>query len=167
MNSAAKDSFLLAGFALAHAAWSVSDLPDSELLVPLAVVERGGQRELLRFEADTQEEAIKKGKRAVIEEIDADAWAFAREGALRLQATQLPQDVLVVDFWVEGMKNPSTIIQPFVRYTEGGRFRVVGEMIVTSGGQMLDSSLMQQAVNAINEGIQEHPKVVELWHTWL
>ena len=45
---------LLAGFVLAHAAWSVSDLPKGELLVPLAVVEKNGQRQLLRFEAQTQ-----------------------------------------------------------------------------------------------------------------
>ena len=45
---------LLAGFVLAHAAWSVSDLPKGQLLVPLAVVETGGQRQLLRFEAQTQ-----------------------------------------------------------------------------------------------------------------
>jgi len=34
---------LLAGFVLAHAAWSVSDLPKGELLVPLAVVETGAR----------------------------------------------------------------------------------------------------------------------------
>jgi len=30
---------LLAGFVLAHAVWSVADLPSGELLVPLAVIE--------------------------------------------------------------------------------------------------------------------------------
>lgn len=53
---------LLAGFVLAHAAWSVSDLPRGERLVPLAVVETAGQRQLLRFEAPTQEQAISDGK---------------------------------------------------------------------------------------------------------
>jgi len=51
---------LLAGSVLAHAAWSISDAPD--LLVPLAIVERNGQREVMRFEADTQPEAIAHGK---------------------------------------------------------------------------------------------------------
>lgn len=32
---------LLAGFVLAHAAWSVSDLPEGQLLVPLAMIEEG------------------------------------------------------------------------------------------------------------------------------
>jgi len=53
---------LLAGFVLAHAAWSVSDLPKGELLVPLAVVETGGKRQLLRFEAQTQEQSIAEAK---------------------------------------------------------------------------------------------------------
>ena len=53
---------LLAGFVLAHAAWSVSDLPKGELLVPLAIVEKNGQRQLLRFEAPTQAQAIAEGK---------------------------------------------------------------------------------------------------------
>jgi len=35
----------LAGFVLAHAAWSISDVPRGELLVPLAIVERQGQRQ--------------------------------------------------------------------------------------------------------------------------
>ena len=34
----------LAGFVLAHAVWSVSDLPQGELLVPLALIEKAGQR---------------------------------------------------------------------------------------------------------------------------
>ena len=36
--------FLLVGFVLAHAAWSVSDLPRGQLLVPLAIVEKHGER---------------------------------------------------------------------------------------------------------------------------
>jgi len=74
-------ALLLAGFALAHTAWSISDAPD--LLVPLAIVERSGQRELMRFEAGTQQEAITRGKahmHALTGEYDD--WAFAREGLL-------------------------------------------------------------------------------------
>src|SRR4051812_395451 len=71
----------LAGFALAHAAWSISDTEDGELLCPLAVVEsKDGARRLMRFEADTQEEAIVAGKAAMRDATgDAAAWAFARE----------------------------------------------------------------------------------------
>ena len=157
----------LGGFTVAHATWSVSDLPDSELLCPLAIVERQGQRELLRFEAETQEEAISEGKRVMAEEKDADAWAFAREGAWRMQEGGEAQDVLVVDFCAEGMLNPLTVVQPFERFTKSGRFRVVGEMMIASSGQVLDSASSHKLIEGIKAGIQEHSKVAELWHTWL
>jgi hypothetical protein len=67
---------LLAGFAIAHAAWSVSDLPQGELLVPLAFVEKNGQRQLLRFEAKTQDQAIAEAKAALTQrQPELDAWA--------------------------------------------------------------------------------------------
>ena len=157
----------LGGFTLAHATWNVSDLPDSELLCPLAIVERRGQRELLRFEAESQAEAISEGKRVMAEEKGAEAWAFAREGASRMQEGGEAQDVLVVDFWAEGLMNPLTVIQPFERYTKSGRFRVVGEMMIASNGQVLDSSSSHKVIEGIKAGIQEHSKVAELWHTWL
>ncbi len=51
------DAVFLAGFTMAHAVRSVSDTPDDELLVPLAIVTRNGERQLMRFEADSQVEA--------------------------------------------------------------------------------------------------------------
>jgi hypothetical protein len=157
----------LGGFTLAHATWSVSDLPDSELLCPLAIVERQGKRELLRFEAETQAEAISEGKREMAEEKGAEAWAFAREGAWSMQEGGEAQDVLVVDFWAKGLLNPLTVIQPFERYTKSGRFCVVGEMIIASNGEMLDSASSRKVIEGIKAGIQEHSKVAELWPTWL
>ena len=166
MEDIPHDALALGGFTLAHATWNVSDLPDSELLCPLAIVERQGERELLRFEAETQEEAISEGKRAMVEENDAEAWAFAREGALR-QENGEAQDVLVIDFWAEGLPNPLTVIQPFERYTKSGRFRVVGEMTIASKGQVLDSASSHKIIEGIKAGIQEHSMVAELWPTWL
>ncbi|SRR5260370_12325334 len=94
-----ESALLLAGFALAHAAWSISDAPD--LLVPLAIVERSGQRELMRFEAGTQQEAITRGKahmHALTGEYDD--WAFAREGLQNEHGRKT--DVISVDIGVKG-----------------------------------------------------------------
>src|SRR4051812_12591641 len=100
-------ALLLAGFVLAHAGWNVSDLEEGDLLCPLAVVEEHGQRTLDRFEAKTQEEAIAKGKAAMVEHSKtADAWAFAREGLLTEETGKT--DILVVDFWAKGMAKPVT-----------------------------------------------------------
>jgi hypothetical protein len=81
MASFSAETLHLAGFALAHAAWNVSDLTPDDLLAPLAFIEESGERRLVRFEADTQEEASRSGKAAMEEASQsADAWAFAREG---------------------------------------------------------------------------------------
>lgn len=45
----------LAGFALAHAAWSVED---GETLCTMAMVERDGKRELVRYEAPTIPDSV-------------------------------------------------------------------------------------------------------------
>ena len=74
----------LAGLALAHAAWSVSDLERGQALAPLAFVRRGTDLQLLRFEAETQELAIQGGRAALAQQQSTlDAWAFAREASLR------------------------------------------------------------------------------------
>ena len=62
MTSLPQSALSLAGFTLAHAAWSLSDTHDGELLCPLAVLEQqDGTRRFMRFEADTQEHAIIAG----------------------------------------------------------------------------------------------------------
>jgi hypothetical protein len=167
MTAVPDNALAVAGFTLAHATWSISDLPDDELLVPMAIVERGEERELMRFEAETQADAISEGKRVMVEGNDAKAWAFAREGALRLQEGGDQQDALVVDFWAEGMEHPLTLVQCFERFTKDRGFRLVGDMIISSGGKVLDLTSAEKVIAGINEGIQEHPTVAELWPTWL
>jgi len=94
-----ESSLLLAGFVLAHAAWSISDTQD--LLCPIAVVEERGSRKLLRFEAATQVEAIANGK-AKMAAINGkvDRWAFAREGLIHEGETEV--DVISVGIGTRG-----------------------------------------------------------------
>jgi len=116
---------LLAGFVLAHAVWSVSDLPKSELLVPLAIVVEHGQRQLLRFEAPTQEQTIAEGKTTLANrQAELDAWAFGREGLMPEGTGKV--DVLTVDAWVKGMARPITFVQRFRPYSSGA-FRITGD----------------------------------------
>jgi hypothetical protein len=69
---------ILAGFVLAHAAWSISDLPNGDGFVPLAVVVVNGERQLQRFAASTPDEAVAKGRAAMKAAMSsAEAWAFA------------------------------------------------------------------------------------------
>ena len=159
----------LAGFALAHAAWSLSDAHDGELLCPLAVVEqRGGERRLLRFEADSQEQAIIAGKIAMREATaDAAAWAFAREGAWRRMGSEQGGDVLAIDFWATGMPSTATLTQPFNRARNGGRFRVGGVPTLVVGDTLMAADVAAPSVTAIMAGVRAHAVVAELWPTWL
>ena len=160
----------LAGFALAHAAWSLADADDGELLCPLAVVEQHDRsRRLTRFEADTQEAAIIAGKTAMREASTAvAAWAFAREGAWRKMGSDQSGDVLAIDFWASGMTTTATLMQPFYRAANGSRFRIgaaVPTLVV--GDQLLAAAVANPSIEAIMLGVHAHAMVATLWPSWL
>jgi hypothetical protein len=155
---------LLAGFALAHAAWSVSDLPAGERLVPLAVVAKDGRRQLLRFEARTQEEAIAQAKAALAQrQPELDAWAFVREGVMAGGAGKV--DALSVDAWAKRMGQPITFVQEFIPYSSGA-FRVRGDALAVVDGRALAGAEAARLVEKLYEGVRQHPKAGQLWPGW-
>jgi hypothetical protein len=158
----------LAGFALAHAAWSISEAEPDEMLCPLGVVqERDGERRILRFEADTQEQAIIAGKDAMHRASgEVAAWAFAREGAWRKMGAEKTGDVLAIDFWSIGMTDVATLVQPFSRAQRGGRFRIGGVPTLLLGDTLLARDVAQPVVQAIVAGVHAHSAVAELWPSW-
>jgi hypothetical protein len=168
MTQLAQPGLTLAGFALAHAAWSISDTDDGELLRPLAVVEgTDGLRRLMRFEADTQEAAIIAGKKAMIAASNESvAWAFAREAVWRRMEGEQPGDVLAIDFWATGMPNAATIMQHFNRATNGSRFRIGGVPSLVVNGTQLTFDVAKASFDTIMVGVHAHTAVAELWPTW-
>ena len=159
---------LLGGLVLAHAVWSVSDTSPAELLAPLAIVERNGQRTLQRFEAQTQVGAIENGKRAMAEAMrTSDAWAFAREGALRVPATNpITTDVIVIDFWAKGMATSATAYQRFERGTPKRPFRLIGDPEIAIDGKMLDEDAAKPIVETLLRGVASHSQVAPRWKDW-
>jgi hypothetical protein len=153
----------LAGFALAHAAWSVSDLSEGELLCPLALVEDGKERRLLRFEAESQEQAIGNAL-ATLEEAktEATAWAFVREGTVSTEEGK--SDVLVVTVWAQGMKEPLYLSQRFVPVGKGGTFHIIGPLEIINAEGSKEG--VRVITDIVREGIFEHPKVASLWPLW-
>ena len=159
------EALVLAGFVLAHAAWSISDVEPGELLVPLAIVERGGQRQLTRFESETQEAAIARGKRAMADATKtADAWAFAREGLMPSGSGKV--DVLVVEFWAHGMSQPAILLQQFRPLQADQASRLIGEPEVSISGRILDSAAAKPLLEHVHHGVQSHGKVAPLWAGW-
>lgn len=158
----------LAGFVLAHAAWSLSDCEEDDLLCPLAIVEQqDGARRLMRFEADTQEAAIIAGKAAMRDaSASSAAWAFAREGAWRAMGREEAPDVLAIDLWAGGMAGTATFIQPFERASRGARFRIAGAPMFVLGDRVLERDTAATIVEAIVAAVSTHTMVADLWPTW-
>lgn len=158
----------LAGFALAHAAWSLSDTDNGEPLCPLAVIEaHDGMRRLVRFEGDTQEQAIIAGKSAMRDAgRDAAAWAFAREGAWRKMKGDHAGDVLAIDFWATDMRVTATLTQSFNRGANGARFRIGGVPTLFVGDKLLSADVASPHIDTIMAGVRAHTAVAELWPSW-
>lgn len=155
---------LLAGFVLAHAAWSVSDLPEGDFLVPLAIVETGAERKLVRFEAETQEQAIAEGKAFVAkQQATVSAWALAREGQMNTSTGKV--DVLVVDAWAKGMGEPITYIQPFQPFAVGS-FKLLGPAVPVVSGSMLSPEESEPYLTILYRGVSTHGKAAGLWASW-
>jgi hypothetical protein len=155
----------VAGFALAHATWSVSDLEEGELLCPLAFVQRSDRLDLARFEAPSQEQAISNGKEAM-RRLDSSvaAWAFAREGLYRENSDGV--DVISVDFWAPGMGSPATLLQRFVPNAGTGKFRLIGEPTLVVDGVAQRPEEASASLELVLSGVQQHPKVASLWNSW-
>jgi hypothetical protein len=158
-----ESALLLAGFVLAHAAWSISDAPD--LLAPLAMVEQNGQREIMRFGADTQEEAIAHGKAKMATlSGDVDEWAFAREGLFNEKQGKV--DVIGVDTGVKGSTQRITLIQRFERYAKRNHFRLLGEPEIVIDGNLQGSTKVKDLLGTVRRGVSQHSKVAPLWDGW-
>ena len=154
----------LAGFVLAHAAWSVSDLLEGELLVPLAMTEKAGQRELHRFEAETQEQGIANGKTAMGKLSGrVDAWAFANEG--KINEGRAYVDVISVEAWAKGMTASISFGQKF-RPFASGKFGLLGDPWLVIDGKVQNPSTSSELLTKLNRAIQSHPKAAEHWSEW-
>lgn len=158
----------LAGFVLAHAAWSLSESDADEPLCPLAVVEdEDGDRRVTRFEAETQEQAIVAGKSAMRDVKDqVAAWAFAREGSLRWLESKQSGDVLLVDFWARGMLNTATLMQFFYRPTYVATLRIGSAPTLVVGDAVLSPDVAAASIAGIMDGVHAHTIVAGLWPSW-
>jgi hypothetical protein len=120
----------------------------------------------VRFEAETQEAAISKGKAVTAEaSATADAWAFAREGLMNNEDGS-KADVFLVDFWARGMNEPATIIQPFEPYAKRHHLRIVGTAMLVVDGKIQDSTKAAPLVAQVDAGIRQHSKAAPLWAKW-
>jgi hypothetical protein len=160
------DALRFGGFVLAHAAWIASDLPSGELICPIAVVEKGDSREVIPFEATSQEDAIRLGKHKVAELTGTvDRWAFAREGLWSLLGSASPElDVLSVTVWSNGLDEPITLQQCFSP-TAKGTFRLLDPIKIIVHGVPCSEDINSRLMPVVLQGINQHSKG-ENWVRW-
>lgn len=159
-----ESALLLGGFTLAHAAWSISDGPC--LLCPLAIIQRSGERKLIRFEAASQQEAIERGK-STLANLKDDAvtcWAFAREGLYR--ELDVKTDVLTIELWSCESSRRLSLLERFEPYAKRQRFRLLGHLEILLEGQIQEQATVLNILRVVRRGVSEHSKVAPLWHTW-
>jgi hypothetical protein len=155
---------VLAGFIFAHAAWSVSDLPKGTLLIPFAVVEKSGQRQLIRFEADSQEEAVARGKAMLDKhERDIDAWGFARENQI-LEGNAYV-DVLTIEAKQIGEGTSIVFVQRFQPFASG-KFKLLGQPTVIVRSQAVSPAEAKPLLAMLKKGIESHNRAYEHWPEW-
>jgi hypothetical protein len=164
-SSLTSDPILLLGFTLAHAAWSIAEAEVEELLCLLAFIEHNGNLEMLRFESETQENAISKGKDHIsIHKDDALVSSFAREGLFSDQSEKI--DVFLVESWSNTETDSYGIIQKFVPNQGKGKFQLIGEPIMLINGVIQTEEIANKFKEKLEQGIQSHFKVAPLWNTW-
>nr|GEU28411.1 hypothetical protein [Tanacetum cinerariifolium] len=105
----------LAGFVLAHCAAITDANRAGELICPFAVLGGDDGRQVVDFEAETQEEAVSQGWASLGEAKSSKvSWAFGREGLYR-ERDGNALDVLTVSVWMPGMTEHYSVLQRFGR----------------------------------------------------
>ena len=158
----------MAGEAVAHAAWSISDVAEGELLCVLAMVDRAAPpRELYRFEADTQETAISdaKAEMAIVRgQTDVRSYGMVREGVLVVGPSR--NDALTFDAWATGLSGPISGWHRFTPAWSPTGFTVLGDPGFAIDGKAVAGDELARLCTAFREGVSRHLKAGALWLTW-
>jgi hypothetical protein len=160
------DAVRFGGMVLAHAAWIASELEDGAFVCPFAIIQTGGEREVVAFESESQAESIERGKASFLDYREVvDYWSFAREGLLsHVGSDEAKVDVLTVSAWKQGIDEPVFLRQRFVPKMSGG-FKLVGPLEIAVHG-MIPPEPTHSALREIALlGVKQHPSG-ELWASW-
>ncbi len=151
----------LGGFLLAHASWIIDDLGPADNYVPQALCLKEGELELNSFEADTQEEAVARGKAFMeVKAAEYDACAFARDGLLRHDGRAI--DALIIDLADETGAHVLTMIQP---YRRDEQMHLLGdEVFLFPPDRAKDEDGSAALRPLVRAGAQDHSGARETWN---
>jgi hypothetical protein len=161
-----EDALRFGGFVLTHTVWIASDLKAGELVCPIGVIEIGDSREVIPFEATSQEEAIRLGKQKMNELTGSvDRWAFAREGLWSILGSDSPKlDVLTVSAWSSGLDEPIILQQCFSPSSKGA-FSLLKPAMILVHGVACSKQIQSKLWPIVFQGISQHPQGGN-WSRW-
>ncbi len=153
----------LAGFLMAHAFWTVSDMPAGSHYQPQSLCMRSdGNRALNTFEGATTLEQDAAAKAFITD--GASRWpdcAVARQ--VRVGSPKGDVDALVIDV-VQYGGSVMTVVQPF--RPGPADFRLLGDELLIDNNGPLPPLPAAQAAAAMREGANDHPGLGDKWSQW-
>lgn len=163
MSTVPKRAVEFAGYVLLHCANLADGNRKGELVCPFAIVEGEGDRQVVEFEADTQEEAVARGLASLEEyRYSAERWGFAREGVYHTNGRN--HDVLVATVWIEDMTEPASVIQKFGRDDAGALYLIGTPDLVMQQGDTA-RHVLDWAKADLMKGVASHPRG-DKWVQW-
>lgn len=163
MSIVPKRAVEFAGYVLMHCSNLADGNRTGELVCPFAIVEEEGERQVIEFEADTQEAAVERGQASLDDYRDsAERWGFAREGVY--QAGGRTYDVLVATVWIEGMEESASIIQKFGRDDAHALYMIGTPELITHRGDTAHHVVAWDRADLL-KGVASHPRG-DKWAQW-
>ncbi|MGV3512428.1 MAG: hypothetical protein ACO1OX_10540 [Novosphingobium sp.] len=153
----------LAGFLMAHAFWTASDLPPGGHYQPQSLCMRAdGSRQLQSFEGATAKEQDEAARAFVTG--GAAQWpdcAIARQVKVGTPTGEV--DALVIDV-VQYGGSVMTVVQAFRPGPQD--FRLLGDELMLGDNGPLPPLPAAQAAAAMREGAIDHPGLGDKWQQW-
>jgi len=155
--TALSDLMRLAGFALGHAVWCVSD---HETLIPFLLSESAGKRQLLRVTAELLEDAVQQAAAQLeTNPEDADRAVLVYDGYVTMD--DLRSDALIVKALEYGVIGSP--VRVYLRYRPGRAgegFAIYRPTLVIPTSPDLDRPQMAQWLFA---GLADHEQGTAIW----
>lgn len=164
-----RSAALLAGEVLAHAAWSLSEAPEGEVLIPLGGILREGRVELIRFVSEALTAELSGAFIALTRQQLADqqgnleAWTLAYDA--RVTRDQGKVDAIVFEVWGQGMTTPAMFAQAYQPF-HFGTFRLLGEPFFLGTATSDAQDALSETLRTFRRGVENHKQVATLWDKW-
>jgi len=147
----------LAGFALAHAAWSVCV---GETLIPMALVDNGGDNRLIRIEGPAEKSVPLARQRLLDMKPTPDRWILVYDGISNRGGHR--QDCLVVQPWDHSRSTLVRIVQEYDAKKPGQEFRIrIAPSLIDKDGHEIGTPELR---TWLKKGVMKHDKAAPLFH---